>query len=119
MKISSFLTCFTIVLLSVGFGFAAPETLKYDLSLSGFTIGHLTLEAKDDDPNLRLETTMSARSWVSLFYKVDDHAVSVLQRNSQKNPGQNFIYLPWTYQARFSEGPRKADKEATGTSGSI
>lgn len=110
VKISAFLTCFAIVFLSVkAFGFDVPETLRYDLSLAGFTIGHLTLEAKDVDSDLRLETSMSTLPWVSLFYKVDDHAVSVLQRSPQKDFSQNFTYLPRTYEAKFSEGPHKAD----------
>jgi hypothetical protein len=114
VKISAFIAGFAIVFLSIeAFGFAAPETLKYDLSLAGFTIGQLTLDAKDDDANLRIESTMSTRSWVSLFYKVDDHAVSVLQRSTQNAPGHEFVYLPRTYKAMFSEGPHKADIEVS------
>ncbi len=91
--------------------FSVPETLMYELSVGGVAIGNLSLEAKDAGPRIELVSTMSTDSWVSVFYPVDDHAVSYLKKTRQKDVSKTFPYIPSAYQLKLNEGPHKADMD--------
>jgi hypothetical protein len=106
MKYSLLLLFLAVVLFGVNaWGFTVPEALTYELSVGGVAVGNLSLEAKDDGAKIRLESTISTLSWVSVFYVVDDQALSSLKKNSGKGVSKNFPYLPATYQLNLHEGP--------------
>lgn len=102
--------CF-ISLSSAVFGFEIPENLQYELTLGGIKIGKVSLEARNNAPYIELASKVSSVKWVSMFYEVEDSAVSFAVKKQQKNPSKTFPYDSSIYRVRLDEGPYKVNKE--------
>jgi len=100
-----------ILVSSNAFSFSIPENFHYDLTLAGINIGSMSLEVKDNGPYIQITSTVTTKKWVSIFYEVDDIAVSFLNKGKQKNSVKNFTYLPHTYRIKINEGKNKVYKE--------
>jgi hypothetical protein len=93
------------------YGFLIPETLEYDLTIADIKIGSVSFEASQKGPYVQLESKGSAVKWVSVFYDVDDDAVSLLGKSRMKELPGNFAFLPVSAKVKINEGPNKARKE--------
>jgi hypothetical protein len=102
---------FLLLINTKAFGLTIPENLKYDLSLGGITVGHVSLEAVNSSQYVRLDSKVDAAKWVSLFYGINDHAVSFLTRSRQKTSPINFMYQPYSYSVKLDEGQYRVNKE--------
>jgi len=71
----------------------------------------MSLEVKDNGPYIQITSTVTSKKWVSVFYEVDDIAVSFLSRGKQKNPVKTFMFIPRTYRIKLNEGTNKIYKE--------
>lgn len=112
MKIHVLLSFFYIIFSAASAaGFNIPENLQYDLTLGGIKIGNVTLEAKNNASYVELASRVTSVKWVSLFYEVEDGAVSFLTRKSQKDPAKAFAFNPHTYRVKLIEGSNKVNKE--------
>lgn len=92
-------------------GFDIPENLQYELTLGGITIGSVSLETKNNPPYVELLSRVTSARWVSLFYEVEDTAVSFLTMPRQKKHPKTFPYNPHTYRIKIVEGTNKVSKE--------
>ncbi len=88
-----------------------PETLNYDLTIADIKIGSLSLEATDKGSYIQLMSKGSAAGWVSLFYNVDDNAVSLLAKRQMKELPESFAFLPYSAKVSINEGKNSARKE--------
>lgn len=88
-----------------------PETLEYDLTIADIKIGSLSLEATDKGSYIQLVSKGSAAGWVSLFYNVDDNAVSLLAKRQMKELPKSFEFLPYSAKVSINEGSNRARKE--------
>jgi hypothetical protein len=113
VKIPAILTGIILFFITLNaVAFTVPETLRYELSVGGVAIGNLSLAAKDAGENMKLESTMSTLSWVSLFYEVDDHAVSTLKKSRRTGARKGFPYSPLKSRIKINER-RTADVDIT------
>jgi hypothetical protein len=105
--------CFIIFVLLVSnvSGFSIPEKFQYDLTLGGIKIGTVSLETKESGPYVQLISRVTSVKWVSLFYKVDDTAVSFISKQQPKKPEKTFLFHPATYRINLNEGANKIYKE--------
>lgn len=92
-------------------GLIVPEGLEYDLVLADLKLGSMSLYTSEKGPYVQLESKGSAVKWVSLFYEVDDNAVSLLAKKQMKELPKTFSFVPVSSKVRISEGPNKAQKE--------
>jgi len=114
IKIKSFfLSFFFVLLVSNASAFSIPEKFQYDLALAGINIGSIELEVQDKGQDIQITSRVSSKKWVSLFYEVDDNAVSVLKKGQQKGLIKNFKFIPQTYRIKLNEGENKIYKEFT------
>jgi hypothetical protein len=96
-------------LTSAATAYNIPERLEYDLTWSGIKAGTASLEVVDNGPYIQFISRAVSTSFVSVFYRVDDVAVSSLKKEAHKNlPGN-----PYNYRLKTSEGRHKKDKEVT------
>jgi hypothetical protein len=73
----------------------------------------MTIEVQDNGPYIQLTSKVSSNKWLSLFYEVDDTAVSFLKKREQKKPTGNFPFSPNLYRTTLNEGKNKVQKEFT------
>lgn len=87
--------------------FNMPEKLQYDLIWTGIKAGDAALEMRDDGSHIQFISTASSAKWVSVFYHVEDMAVSILK----KEPYNGFAATPQNYRVTLKEGRHRRDKE--------
>lgn len=104
------LLCF-ISLSGAALGFDIPENLKYELTLGGIKIGNVSLEARHNASYIELDSRVTSVRWVSMFYEVEDNAVSFVTKKPQKKPAKTFAYDSRTYRVKLNEGPYRINKE--------
>ena len=94
-------------LASAAAAFALPEKLEYVLTWSGIKAGTASLETVENGQYVQLISRAASSDFVSVFYRVDDLAVSSLKKEAHKSlPG-----TPYNYRLKTSEGKHKKDKE--------
>ncbi len=102
----AFVICFTAAV-SIAEGYAIPEHLKYELTWAGIKAGTAELEVREIGSYVQFISRAMSSDFVSVFYRVDDLAVSSLTKTSHKTlPG-----TPYSYRLKTSEGKHKKDKE--------
>jgi hypothetical protein len=112
MKRFFLLILFFILLLPAhSSGLIVPEILDYDLTLADIKVGSMSLEAAQKGQHVELESKGSSVNWVSLFYGVDDHAVSLLAKSQMKELPKTFPFVPVSSKVNINEGPNRAQKE--------
>ena len=101
---------FVLILISLTSAAAAytiPERLEYDLTWSGIKAGTASLEVVENGPYIQFISRAVSSDFVSVFYRVEDLAVSSLLKESHKTlPGK-----PYSYRLKTSEGRHRKDKE--------
>lgn len=102
---------YTIFSAASAAGFNVPEDLQYELTLGGIKIGDVSLTARNNASYVELDSRVASTQWVSMFYEVEDSAVSFVTRKQQKKPAKAFAYNPHTYRFKMVEGPYTANKE--------
>lgn len=93
------------------FGFDIPENLQYELTLGGIKIGKVSLETRNNPPYIELASRVTSVKWVSMFYEVEDSAVSLVTKKQQKLPLKIPAYDSHTYRVKLNEGPYRVSKE--------
>jgi len=84
-----------------------PERLEYDLTWMGILAGKATLEVEDTGPDILFKSRAVSSPMVSVFYKVEDTAVSSLKKGRHRTlPG-----ILYNYRVRQSEGRHRKDRE--------
>jgi hypothetical protein len=112
MKNYFFPVLFCLLLLpAVSSGLMVPERLEYDLTLADIKVGSMSLEAAGKAPYVQLESKANAVSWVSLFYGLEDHVVSLLEKGRREELPETFSYVTVSSKVRIREGPNRAQKE--------
>jgi hypothetical protein len=85
-----------------------PERLEYDLTWSGILAGKATLEVEDTGDDILFKSRAISSPVVTVFYKVEDTAVSRLKKGKHKTlPG-----IIYNYRVKMSEGRHRKDREA-------
>ncbi|HMK60800.1 MAG TPA: DUF3108 domain-containing protein [Dissulfurispiraceae bacterium] len=87
--------------------FVLPERLDYDLTWAGIKAGTASLETVEKDQYIQFVSRAMSSDFVSVFYRVDDLAVSSLK----KIPIKNLPGTPYSYRLKTSEGKHRKDKE--------
>ena len=105
-----FLFCL-LLLPAASSGLIVPERLEYDLTLADITVGSMSLETAQKEPYVQLESKGSSAGWVSLFYEVDDHVVSLLEKKQLEALPLTFSFVPAFSKVRIREGGNRAEKE--------
>jgi hypothetical protein len=83
------------------------ERLEYDLTWMGILAGKATLEVADTGHNILFKSRAISSPVVSVFYKVEDTAVSSLRKARHKTlPG-----ILYNYRVKQSEGRHRKDRE--------
>lgn len=104
------ITALTLLLVSLSAGFALqiPERLEYDLTWSGILAGYASIEVKEKDDEVQFISTAISAPVISVFYKVEDLAVSTLRKGPHKTlPG-----ILQNNRVRISEGSHRKDRES-------
>ncbi len=83
----------------------ATEVLKYDLKWLGIKAGTAELSFIDEGTKVRIISEARSAPWVSLFYKVEDRAESVVKR------AETGILIADRYRIKIREGRHRRDKE--------
>ena len=92
---------------TIASSYTLPERLEYDLTWAGIKAGTASLETMENGQYIQFVSRAMSSDFVSVFYKVEDLAVSFLKKESHKNlPG-----TPYSYRLKTSEGRHKKDKE--------
>jgi hypothetical protein len=99
-----FVLVFAVFVLNDTLG--ATEILKYDLKWLGIKAGTAKLSFIDEGTKVRIISEARSASWVSVFYKVEDRAESVVRR--AKDTG---ILIADRYRIKIHEGRHRRDKE--------
>jgi hypothetical protein len=102
---------FLLLLPAPSLGLIVPERLDYDLTLADIKVGKMSFETAQMGPSVQLQSAAGAVSWVSLFYGVDDHAVSLLEKSRLEELPETFPYVPVSSKVSIHEGPNRAKKE--------
>ena len=101
---------FILVLLylpSASLPYTLPERLEYDLTWSCIKAGTASLDTIENGQYIQFISRAMSSDVVSVFYRVEDLAVSSLKKGPHKNlPG-----TPYSYRLKTSEGRHKKDKE--------
>jgi len=96
-----------LLLSSAAAAFALPERLDYDLTWAGIKAGTASLETIENGQYVQLVSRAMSSDFVSVFYRVNDLAVSSLRKEAHTSlPG-----TPYNYRLKTSEGKHKKDKE--------
>jgi hypothetical protein len=97
----------SVAFASVAFAITIPERLEYDLTWAGILAGTAVLEVRDTGTDIQFSSRAISSPFVTVFYKVDDTAVSSLRKAPHKTlPG-----IPYNYRMKLSEGSSRKDKE--------
>ncbi len=107
----------TLILLSVIILYAftsseaatSREVFKYDLKWIGIKAGTAKLEFIYTDKSVTVKSRAQSASWVSIFYKVDDRAKSLLSKDDTADGRQK--WLAKNYRIKIREGRHRRDKE--------
>ena len=92
---------------SVAFSITVPEKLEYDLTWAGILAGKAVLEVKENGSDIQFISRAVSSPVVTVFYKVEDSAVSSLRRAQHKTlPG-----ILYNYRVKMSEGSSRKDRE--------
>jgi hypothetical protein len=84
-----------------------PERLEYDLTWLGIQAGRATLETRDTGRDIIFRSRAISSPAVSVFYKVEDTAVSSLRKGKHRTlPG-----VLYNYRLKLSEGRHRKDRE--------
>ncbi len=86
----------------------ASERFLYDLKWLGIKAGEARLEFIDEGETFRVLSRAESAKWVSLFYKVDDRAESVLVKTGEEGREG---WAAGSYRLRIREGRHRKDKE--------
>jgi hypothetical protein len=108
-KLSVVLLAILIALLtgSDAMALKIPERLEYDLTWMGILAGRATLKVEDSGEDILFKSRAVSSPAVSVFYKVEDIAVSSLKKGKHKTlPG-----ILYNYRVRQSEGRHRKDRE--------
>jgi hypothetical protein len=99
---------FLLMSLSAGFALQIPERLEYDLTWAGILAGHASIEVREKDDEVQFISTAVSAPVISVFYKVEDSAVSTLRKGPHKTlPG-----ILRSNRIRISEGSHHKDRES-------
>lgn len=85
--------------------FSIPERLEYDVSWVGIHAGSAVLSIVKSGENYVIESQATSADYLSLFYRVEDMARSVVEGSEG-----GFGY-PLSYKLRIREGRHRKDKE--------
>ncbi|MGO9950651.1 MAG: DUF3108 domain-containing protein [Dissulfurispiraceae bacterium] len=92
---------------SAALSYTLPEKLEYDLTWAGIKAGTASLETVENGQYIQFISRAMSSDVVSVFYRVEDLAVSSLKKEAHKTlPG-----TPYSYRLKTSEGSHKKDKE--------
>lgn len=84
------------------------EIFKYDLTWMGIRAGSATLRFFETDTSVTISSKAESADWVSLFYRVEDKAVSLVKKVNKENGS----YLKADrYRIKIREGRHRRDKE--------
>jgi hypothetical protein len=89
---------------------SASEIFYYDLKWLGIKAGEARIEFREDGDSLIIVSRAQSDRWVSLFYKVDDRAESILYRVNEG--GGKEQWKPDRYRIKIREGRHRRNKEA-------
>ncbi|MBI5050867.1 MAG: DUF3108 domain-containing protein [Nitrospirae bacterium] len=78
-----------------------PEKLIYSIYWSGLKAGNASLEISNNPEGVTITSRAASADFISLFYKVDDMAQSILYQNG----------YPKNYKIKLKEGRHRRDKE--------
>ena len=78
-----------------------PESLFYSLYWIGIKAGTASLEVTETQDGIKITSRANSAKWVSIFYKVEDIAYSVLGSDG----------YPRLYRIKIREGRHRRDKE--------
>jgi hypothetical protein len=104
--VSAFLL-FMFLYAPTAMSFTLTEKLQYDLIWTGIKAGDAALEMRDNGSHIQFISTANSAKWVSVFYHVEDMAVSILK----KEPYNSFAATPQNYRLTIREGKHRRDKE--------
>lgn len=79
-----------------------PEKLEYQILWNGIHAGSSSLSIYRENGMFKIVSNAKSSDMISLFYEVNDNAVSVCQ---------NDTFLPVNYRLKVKEGSTKKDKE--------
>jgi len=96
-----------LLLASTAAAYTLPERLEYDLTWSGIKAGTASLEVLENGPYIQFVSRAVSSDFVSIFYRVEDLAVSSLLKETHKI----LPVKPYSYKLKTSEGRHKKDKE--------
>ncbi len=85
------------------------EVFIYKLKWLGITAGRARMEFIDRGEEIKITTRAESADWVSIFYKVDDRAKSLLTKRRNRDGGYKFIAK--RYRLKIREGRHRRDKE--------
>lgn len=91
--------------------FSLPERLTFDLTWAGIKAGSAVLEATDNGDTISFSSRAVSADWISVFYPVEDTAVSSLKKTAAFKSTDDFIGIPHTYRLKTSEGRHKKNRE--------
>lgn len=84
------------------------EILKYDLTWMGIKAGTATLKFSETDRGVKISSKAESADWVSLFYRVEDRAVSLVKIVDNENGA---CLKAERYRIKIREGRHRRDKE--------
>jgi hypothetical protein len=99
---------FAFIFLVVSFpayGFTVPERLEYDLNWMGIHAGTAVISIEKSEDRLVIRSQANSADFISVFYKVEDTAQSVVDGKHS-----DFGY-PLNYHLKTCEGRHRKDKE--------
>ncbi len=110
-KIKAILLSILLILTTIAPSGAAirKEILKYDLKWIGIKAGTAKLVFVYTEKGITIKSRAQSASWVSVFYKVDDRAKSILVK--KKNPDGTVKWIAKNYRLKIREGRHRRDKE--------
>ncbi len=113
-KINKFVQALIIIFTFILFTAVASypltkESFKYDLKWMGIKAGTAKLKFMYRDDRVIIVSRAESASWVSVFYKVDDKAKSVLLKGTDQYGEQK--WLANSYRLKIREGRHRRDKE--------
>ncbi|NOY64421.1 MAG: DUF3108 domain-containing protein [Nitrospirae bacterium] len=84
------------------------EIFRYDLTWMGIKAGSATLKFSETDTGVKISSKAESADWVSLFYRVEDRAVSLVKIVDNEN---GTCLKADRYRIRIREGRHRRDKE--------
>ncbi len=109
LSISSIIIILGVTVYSINVfadSFRIPEKFVYDLTWTGIKAGTATLGITKEGEKFKIVSTAKSADWVSVFYKVEDRAESLMART-----GANEWATPLNYRLKTREGKHRKNKE--------